>query len=186
MDSMSIQHTPLPGLCLVESVPKQDQRGSFERIFCAHAMAALHPFLNVSQANLSTTIGRGSLRGLHFQKGPALEAKLVRCLRGKVFDVAVDLRTGSPTFLKWHAVELFEGSNHALFIPEGFAHGFQVLSEEAQLLYFHTAAWSSECEGGIRHDDPAVSIRWPLAVASISDRDQNFPLLDSGFPGLPV
>ncbi len=183
---MKIHETPLPGLRLVESTVRSDHRGRFERAYCEQAMASLSPRLRVAQANLSTTVGRGTLRGLHFQTAPALEAKLVRCLRGKVHDVAVDLRAGSRTFLKWHAVELSEDRPLALFIPEGFAHGFQVLSDEAQLLYFHTAPWSAECEGGLRHDDPALSIRWPLAVGEISDRDLNHPLLDAGFNGIPT
>lgn len=181
---MIIHETPLPGLCLVESEVRTDHRGRFERVYCQQAMASLHPRLQVAQANLSTTLGRGSVRGLHYQAAPALEAKLVRCLRGKVYDVAVDLRAGSATFLKWHAVELSEDQPHALFIPEGFAHGFQVLSDQAQLLYFHTAAWDPGCEGGLRHDDPALSIRWPLPAAALSDRDLNHPLLAAGFPGI--
>lgn len=181
---MKFHDTPLPGLRLVESDVRADHRGRFERVYCEKAMASLHPRLRVAQANLSTTLGKGSLRGLHYQAAPALEAKLVRCLQGKVFDVAVDLRAGSPTFLKWHAVELSGGGPYALFIPEGFAHGFQVLSDEAQLLYFHTAAWSAGCEGGLRHDDPSLSIQWPLPAAAISDRDLNHPLLDAGFTGL--
>lgn len=182
---MKIHDTPLPGLCLVESARRSDHRGRFERVYCQQALSSLHPLLHVAQANLSTTLGRGSLRGMHFQAAPALEAKLVRCLRGKVHDVAVDLREGSATFLKWHAVELSEDQPYALFIPEGFAHGFQVLSDEAQLLYLHSAAWSAECEGGLRHDDPALSIPWPLPVGAISDRDLGHPLLDSGFTGIP-
>lgn len=183
---MKIIDTPLPGLRLVESTVHADHRGRFERAYCEQALASLSPRLRVAQANLSTTLGRGSLRGLHYQGAPALEAKLVRCLRGKVYDVAVDLRAGSPTFLAWHAVELSEDTPHALFIPEGFAHGFQVLSEQAQLLYFHTAPWTAGCEGGLRHDDPALAIRWPLPVGAISDRDLHHPLLDAGFTGIPT
>jgi len=183
---MRFHDTPLAGLRLVESFVRADNRGRFERAFCEQEMAVLSPGLHVAQANLSSTLGRGSLRGLHFQAAPALEAKLVRCLRGKVFDVAVDLRTGSPTFLQWHAVELSEDEPVALFIPEGFAHGFQVLSDQAQLLYFHSAAWSAECEGGLRHDDPMLAIRWPLPVGTLSDRDRHHPLLDAGFPGIPT
>lgn len=181
---MKFHDTPLSGLRLVESTVRSDHRGRFERAYCGQDMACLSPRLQVAQANLSTTLGRGTLRGLHFQSAPALEAKLVRCLRGKVHDVAVDLRAGSPTFLKWHAVELSEDQPLALFIPEGFAHGFQVLSDQAQLLYFHTAPWSAECEGGLRHDDPALAIRWPLPVTAISDRDLHHPLLDAGFTGI--
>lgn len=183
---MKLHDTPIAGLCLVESTPVVDQRGRFERVYCEQALAPLHCGLRVAQANLSTTLGPGALRGLHYQDQPAPEAKLVRCLRGRVFDVAVDLRAGSPTFLHWHAVELAEGSPHALFIPEGFAHGFQVLSDEAQLLYLHTAAWNPECEGGLRHDDPVLGIRWPLPVTTISSRDRTHALLGPQFIGIPV
>jgi dTDP-4-dehydrorhamnose 3,5-epimerase len=181
---MKIIHTPLPGLCLLESPVHEDHRGRFERAYCEQAMSGLAPQRHIAQANLSTTIGLGSLRGLHYQSSPALEAKLVRCLAGRVFDVAVDLRSGSPTFLQWHGVELSEDVPRALYIPEGFAHGFQVLSDRAQLLYLHTAAWNAECEGGLRHDDPALGIRWPLPVGTISERDLRHPLLDAAFTGV--
>ena len=183
---MRFHETPLAGLRLVESTVREDDRGRFERVFCHQEMSHLSPGLHVAQANLSSTLGRGSLRGLHFQNGPALEAKLVRCVRGRVFDVAVDLRAGSPTLLQWHAVELSENQPLALFIPDGFAHGFQVLSDQAQLLYLHTAAWSAECEGGLRHDDPVLAIHWPLPVGAISDRDRHHPLLNAGFSGIPT
>lgn len=184
MGDMKIRTTPLPGLCVVESTVRADHRGRFERVYCEQTMAALSPRLHVAQANLSTTLGRGCLRGMHYQTAPALEAKLVRCLAGTVYDVAVDLRRGSPTFLQWHAVELSEHLPHALFIPEGFAHGFQVLSDRAQLLYLHTAPWSAEHERGLRHDDPALAIGWPLPVGAISDRDIHHPLLDANFTGI--
>lgn len=181
---MKIHDTPLQGLRRVETVPRTDSRGSFERLYCEQSLASLHSRLQVSQVNLSITRGRGTLRGMHYQAAPALEAKLIRCLRGRVFDVAVDLRAGSPTFLQWHAVELSGEEPVALFVPEGFAHGFQVLGEEAQLLYFHTAAWNPDCEGGIRHDDPRLAISWPLAARTLSDRDRSHPLIDETFKGL--
>lgn len=178
--------TPLAGLCLVEFDVVTDSRGRFERLYCDDALASLRPHLSIAQANLSTTLGHGVLRGLHYQNSPAKEAKLVRCLRGRVFDVAVDLRVGSSTFLKWHAVELAGDLPRSLFIPEGFAHGFQVLSDEAELLYFHTAAWNPNCEGGLRYDDPALAIDWPVPVSRISARDRTHPLLGQDFMGLSV
>lgn len=184
MGHVNLQQTPLAGLCLVQSMARVDQRGRFERLYCEQALAPLHPGLRVAQANLSTTRGRGALRGLHYQGPPGLEAKLVRCLHGRVFDVAVDLRAGSATFLRWHAVEL--AGELSLFIPEGFAHGFQVLSDEAQLLYFHTAAWNPDSEGGLRYDDPALAIGWPLPVTTISARDRAHPLLGAQFRGIPT
>ncbi len=181
---MKLHCTPLQGLCLVESDPRQDERGRFERVFCRESLAALHPGLQVAQANLSLTRGHGSLRGMHYQGPPSLEAKLVRCLSGRVYDVAVDLRAGSTTFLQWHGIELAADSGLSLFIPEGFAHGFQVLDDEARLLYFHTAAWDPASEGGLRHDDPLLAIRWPLPVTLLSARDKQHPLLDANFRGL--
>jgi dTDP-4-dehydrorhamnose 3,5-epimerase len=121
---------------------------------------------------------------MHYQRVPAAEAKLIRCVRGHVYDVAVDLRAGSPTFLRWHATELRADEPREVFIPEGFAHGFQALSDDAQLLYFHTAPWTPACEGGVRHDDPRLAIAWPLPVSAVSDRDGAHPLLDDDYAGM--
>jgi dTDP-4-dehydrorhamnose 3,5-epimerase len=128
----------------------------------------------------------GAARGLHYQHGPHAEMKLVRCLKGKVWDVAADLRAGSSTFLKWHAEELSAENARMMLIPEGFAHGFQVLEEDSKLLYLHTAYYASSAEGGVRPTDPRLSIRWPLAMQDLSDRDRNHPLLTSDFTGLVV
>jgi len=181
---MKFEATSLAGLVVVHPEPFQDARGRFERLFCDRELAQLHPGLLAAQANLSLTRGRGSVRGLHYQAPPALEWKLVRCLRGRVFDVAVDLRAGSDTFLRWHGVELSEQNGLALFIPEGFAHGFQVLDDEAQLLYFHGTHWNRDAEAGLRHDDPALGIRWPLPVSGLSDRDRNLSMITEAFRGL--
>lgn len=186
MGKLNLIDTPLQGLHLVESLSSNDARGRFQRIFCAQELAALMPGLQIAQANLSLTRGRGSLRGLHYQTPPATEWKLVRCLRGRVYDVAVDLRTNSRTFLQWHAVELTGGDNRALFVPEGFAHGFQVLDVEAELLYLHGAPWSPTHEGGLRHDDPRLGISWPLPPSGLSDRDRAHPLLTPEFSGIPL
>ena len=121
---------------------------------------------------------------MHFQYPPAAEAKLIRCLRGRVFDVAVDLRAGSPTFLHWHGVELNEDGPMQFFIPEGFAHGFQALTDDVQLLYLHTAAWNRQYEGALRHDDSVLSIAWPLPVTQVSEKDRNTPRLDDKFAGV--
>lgn len=182
---MKFHPTPLPDLILVETTRVEDERGQFSRIFCETECAALRPALRWTQINVSRTYDKGTVRGMHFQYPPASEAKLIRCLRGRVFDVAVDLRAGSPTYLHWHGVELDENGTSQIFIPEGFAHGFQALTVDAQLLYLHSAAWNHEKEGGLRHDDPALAIRWPLPVARISDKDRNLPLVnESGFAGI--
>lgn len=181
---MKLHATPLDGLCEIRHTPVGDARGRFTRLFCEQELALIRPNLHFTQINLSETHGRGTLRGMHYQTPPAAEAKLIRCLHGRVFDVAVDLRAGSPTFLQWHAMELAEDTDRAVFIPEGFAHGFQTLTDEAHLLYMHTAPWTPTCEAGLRHDDPRLAIEWPLPVAEISGRDRGYPLIDDVFGGV--
>lgn len=181
---MILHPTPLAGLVVIETPSVVDERGRFTRVFCEQALAPLRSGLHFTQANLSVTIGRGSVRGMHFQHPPMSEAKLIRCLRGRVHDVAVDLRAGSPTFRQWHAVELDAGALRQVFIPEGFAHGFQALEDEVELLYLHTRPWSREHEGRVRYDDPRVGIRWPLPVARLSDADRDAPLLAADFQGV--
>lgn len=184
MDKMKIHRLPLAGLVLVETAPLKDDRGQFTRLFCEQELSGLRPRLHWTQMNHSRTSRKGAVRGLHFQYPPAAEAKMIRCLRGRVFDVAVDLRAGSPTFLQWHGVELSAEGAMQIFIPEGFAHGFQTLSEDAELLYLHTTAWDPGREGRLRHDDPRLGIHWPLAVSQVSDRDRAAPLLTDQFAGI--
>ena len=181
---MNIVNTPLRDLYEVNVSSLDDLRGRFTRLFCEKELSAIRPRLHFTQINLSDTKQKGTVRGLHFQNAPAAEAKLIRCLRGRVFDVAIDIRKGSPTFLQWHALELNESNNVAIFIPEGFAHGFQSLSDDVQLLYMHTAAWSQQHESGLRHDDPKIAIHWPLAVSGISDRDTSFSFVQDDFAGV--
>ncbi|MBB5360684.1 dTDP-4-dehydrorhamnose 3,5-epimerase [Rhodanobacter sp. ANJX3] len=184
---MNFHATPLADLMVIETKPVSDERGQFSRVFCAAEYAALRPALHWMQINVSQTYKKGTVRGMHFQYPPAAEVKLIRCLRGRVFDVAVDLRADSPTFLRWHGVELDENEATEFLIPEGFAHGFQTLTDDAQLLYLHTAEWNREMEGGLRHDDPTLGIHWPLPVTRMSDKDQNFALVQqTGFAGLKV
>lgn len=181
---MKLADTPIAGLHLVDTEPVGDARGRFERLFCERDWSPLRDNLRFVQVNLSTTASLGAIRGLHYQRPPVAEAKLIRCVRGAVFDVAVDLRADSPTFLRWHAVELDEHTPREVFIPEGFAHGFQALTDDAQLLYFHTAPWTPDAEGGLRHDDSALAIKWPMPASSVSQRDSNHPLLAPGFEGM--
>lgn len=182
---MKLISTPLSGLHVVETDPFCDARGRFERLFCEQDWASLRPGLHFVQINLSTTTQRGSIRGLHFQYAEAADAKLIRCVRGHVFDIAVDLRAESPTFLHWHATELRADEPREVFIPEGFAHGFQALSDDVQLLYFHTAPWTLAREGGLRHDDPRLAIDWPLAPTHVSARDSAHALISADYAGLP-
>ncbi|SFS05861.1 dTDP-4-dehydrorhamnose 3,5-epimerase [Dyella sp. OK004] len=183
---MKFRATPLSGLMLIETTPIQDERGRFLRLFCETELAPIRPDLHFPQVNLSTTFQRGSVRGMHFQWPPAAEAKLIRCVRGRVFDVAVDLRSSSPTFLQWHGVELTEDNQTQVFIPEGFAHGFQAMSDNVELLYMHTASWSRDHEGGLRPNDPRLAISWPLPIAQVSERDRSAPVLNDSFTGIQL
>ena len=176
--------TPVAGLQVLQRKPIGDDRGYLERLFCMDELQALLPGKRIEQINHTLTSGRGTVRGLHFQQPPHAETKFVHCLRGEVFDVAVDLRRGSPTFLRWHA-EVLSAANHRTFvIPEGFAHGFQALADDCEMLYFHTAAYRQTAEGGLHAKDPRLAIRWPLPVAGLSPRDAAHAFLDAHFDGV--
>lgn len=183
---MKVIATPLLGLKVVETTPFQDSRGAFARWFCERELAEIMGNRRIVQINHSRTVAIGAVRGLHFQKPPHAEMKLVRCIKGRVWDVAVDVRQGSPTYLKWRAEELTPENARMMAIPEGFAHGFQVLEPESELLYLHTAFYETKSEGALRLDDPALGISWPLPVADVSERDQSHPLIDQTFVGLSV
>lgn len=181
---MKIHSTRLPGVHVVETTPFADQRGSFARLFCANELAESIGQRHIVQINHSCTRVAGTVRGLHYQQAPHAEMKLVRCLRGRVWDVAVDLRAGSPTFMQWHAEELSPEIGRMLVIAEGCAHGFQVLENDSELLYLHTAFYTPSSEGGIRFDDPLIGIDWPLPVTELSERDRAYSLLEPDFRGL--
>jgi dTDP-4-dehydrorhamnose 3,5-epimerase len=183
---MKSHQTPIAGLFLAKSEPRTDERGSFNRLYCQNELREAVGARQIVQINQSSTLTVGAIRGLHYQHEPYAEMKLVRCIKGKVWDVAVDLRAGSPTFLKWHAEELSAENAHMMVIPEGFAHGFQVLEENSELLYLHTALYSPSAEGGVRPTDPRLLIAWPLTPQDLSERDRNHPLLTSDFTGLVV
>ena len=175
---------PLPGLVRVQRLPLQDARGFFERMFCAHDLAAAGWTQPIAQINHSLTRQRGSVRGLHYQRPPHAEMKLVSCLHGEVWDVAVDVRADSPTFLQWHAERLSPDNGCALLIPPGFAHGFQALTDDAELLYLHSAAYAPEAEAGLHPLDPRLAIAWPLPVAELSPRDRSHAWLTDAFEGV--
>jgi len=177
------QNLPLEGLKVIEFQPVGDARGNLTRLFCSAEMFSAWPG-SIVQVNHTRTTARGTVRGLHFQRPPHAERKLVTCLRGEVWDVAVDLRAGSPTFLRWHAQTLSAANRLAMLIPEGFAHGFQTRTSDVEMLYFHSVAFTPEAEGGISPNDPKLGIPWPESVSSISDRDQTHPHLDNDFKGL--
>ena len=181
---MKIEATPIDGVKVVSSTANVDHRGSFQRLYDDQELAPALADRRIVQINLSRTAQMGAVRGMHFQYAPHAELKVVRCLRGKVWDVAVDLREHSPTFLHWYAAELTPENSRMLVIPEGCAHGFQALAPDSELLYLHTAHYTPIAESGFRHDDPALAIRWPLAVTDLSQRDLSHPLITHDFSGL--
>ena len=181
---MKLSATTLAGLWEVETAPHRDERGSLTRLFCAEAFAPVAPGLRFVQVNHSITRRRGTIRGLHFQRPPAAEWKLIRCLRGLVFDVAVDLRRGSPTFGRWHAVLLSGDNQRQILIPPGCAHGFQALADDSELLYQHSAAYDPALEDGVPHDDPRLAIAWPEPATHLSPRDRGFRRVDADFEGV--
>jgi dTDP-4-dehydrorhamnose 3,5-epimerase len=181
-----ILDTPLQRVKLIQRKPIGDHRGYLERMFCAEELQSLIPGKGIVQVNHTLTAKRGTVRGLHFQYPPYAETKFVSCLRGEVFDVAVDLRQGSPTFLHWYAETLSADNHKTLLIPEGFAHGFQGLSEGCELLYFTTAAYRPTAEGGLNAQDSRLDIRWPTAVTELSPRDAAHPPLTEAFLGVVV
>jgi dTDP-4-dehydrorhamnose 3,5-epimerase len=170
--------TDLPEVLLVEIEPVQDERGFFARAWDEDALAAAGARAGFVQANVAYNRRGGTVRGLHYQAEPHAEAKLVRCTRGALWDVAVDVRTGSPTYLRWVAVELSAENRRALYVPEGFAHGYQTLAGDTEALYEVTARYAPEAERGLRWDDPAIGIAWPEAAErTVSAKDRAWPLL---------
>lgn len=179
-------HTAIAGVYVVETDKIKDARGSFARLFCHNELSMLTGSRQIVQINRSLTTSVGAVRGMHYQLPPHAEMKLIRCLHGRVLDVVVDLRTGSPTFLKWHAEELSENNLRMMVVPEGCAHGFQVLAPDSELLYLHTSFYKPDFEGGVRFDDPRLAIKWPLEPCDVSLRDQNHPLLTQNFEGIKL
>jgi dTDP-4-dehydrorhamnose 3,5-epimerase len=174
--------TPLPGAFLIELEPHGDDRGFLARTFCTQEFTrhGLNPA--VAQASLSRSHLRGTLRGMHYQDAPATEEKLVRCVRGSIYDVIVDLRPSSHTFLSHYAIELSAENRRSLYIPAMCAHGCQTLVDGTEVLYLMSGSHSPQSERGLRHDDPALEIAWPIPVTMISDKDAAWPLLDPTSP----
>ncbi len=183
---MTPRATAIEGLYVVDTPRHHDARGAFMRLFCEQTLEPVLRGRRIVQINHSYTVQAGAVRGMHFQHAPQAEMKLVRCLRGRVWDVAVDLRAGSPTFLQWHAEELDAEQARMMVIPEGCAHGFQTLTADAELLYLHTAPYTPAAEAGLRHDDPRIGIAWPRAVTELSQRDRSHVLLPDDFAGIHV
>lgn len=185
-DDMNITPLPLAGAHLVGTTPHGDHRGHFARLFCAREMADAGLNTEVVQANHSLTMAAGAVRGMHFQRPPMAEVKMLRCVRGAVFDVIVDIRLGSPTYMKWHGEILSAENMRLIYVPEGFAHGFQALEPASEVMYLVSQFYSPELEGGLRHDDPAIGIEWPLPIADVSQKDAAQPLVADGFVGIDM
>jgi len=186
MSRFTVKDTSITGLQIIQKQPISDGRGYLERMFCTDELKTLIGNRSIVQINHTMTSKAGTVRGMHYQQLPHAEMKLISCLRGEVFDVVVDLRVGSPTFLHWCGEVLSEDNHRTFCIPEGFAHGFQTLTENCELIYFHTAAYAPDAEAALNALDPCLAIDWPLSITELSLRDQQHAMLNSDFLGLSV
>ncbi len=186
MSRFVIRETPLAGLAALERQPIADSRGFLERLFCQDTIGNMFQGESLRQVNRTVTVKEGSVRGLHFQYPPYSEVKVISCLKGEVWDVVVDLRKDSATFLQHHAIVLSAKNRISLVIPRGFAHGFQTLTPDCELLYCHSADYNHEAEGALNVLDPRLAIHWPKAISEISERDRATPLVKGDFPALEV
>jgi dTDP-4-dehydrorhamnose 3,5-epimerase len=175
---MIFHATELRDAFLIEVELKGDERGSFARTMCRSDFEAHGLVGDYVQQNMSVSARRGTIRGLHFQRAPDTEAKLVRCVRGAIVDVIIDLRRSSPTFLRHQMFELSDAGRTQLYVPPGLAHGFQTLTDDVEISYLVSAAYTPRSEGGIRYDDPLLAIAWPLPASAISAKDAAWPLLN--------
>ncbi|HHT9158318.1 MAG TPA: dTDP-4-dehydrorhamnose 3,5-epimerase [Candidatus Brocadiaceae bacterium] len=184
MSRFDFTTTPIKGLVIVQRKTIEDHRGFFSRFFCAEEFREAGLSKPIVQINHSFTRKTGTVRGLHFQYPPYAETKIVSCLKGKIFDVAVDLRRGSPSFLHWHGEVLSAENRKSLIIPEGFAHGFQTLTEDCELIYLSSAPYQREAEDALNVMDPKLGIVWLLSISDLSERDRNHPFIDADFQGI--
>lgn len=184
MGKLKIIPTPLSGAVVIDTQSFEDHRGAFSRFFCKNELSEILGDRSIVNVNFSRTTQKGALRGMHYQNDPHREMKMVRCLRGAIYDVIVDIRKDSPTFLNWFGVELTPENQKMLVVPEGFAHGFQALEDDSEILYLTTSYYSPECEAGLRNDDPALAIEWPLPVIDLSAKDRAHPLLSTNYQGI--
>jgi dTDP-4-dehydrorhamnose 3,5-epimerase len=181
---MTFEPTALEGSYIVHLEPFTDTRGWFARFFSKDEFRQIGHEEEWVQLNHSMTFEKGSIRGMHYQVPPYQEIKMVRCIAGAVYDVIIDLRKGSKTFMKWFGAELSAENQHMLYIPKGFAHGFQTLTENCQLIYHHSQVYTPGAEAGIRFNDPAVNIKWPLGVNIVSEKDAKIPYTYNKFKGI--
>jgi dTDP-4-dehydrorhamnose 3,5-epimerase len=183
---MKFTSTGLAGSFLIDIFPVEDERGWFVRTFCKNEFEEIGHKKEWMQINHSFTYNAGTIRGMHFQRPPFSEIKLIRCIAGKIFDVIIDIRKNSSTFLKWFGIELSAENKKMIYIPEGFAHGFQALTNDCQLIYNHSEYYKPGVEGGIKYDDAGIGIEWPLPAKNVSVRDSHHPLLDKNFEGINI
>jgi len=183
---MIFRETFLQGVLLIEPEPRADERGSFARYFCIREFSEQGLQSNFVQFNHSVNLHKGTLRGMHFQHPPSCEVKLIRCIRGAVFDVIIDIRKDSPTFLQSMGLELSAANGFMLYIPEGFAHGFQTLEENSEMIYHHSEYYAPGAEGGLHFQDPAFDIFWPMEPTVMSEKDQAYPLISPAFKGIDL
>ena len=181
---MIFTETPLKGSYVIDLEPIGDDRGWFSRTFCEKEFNKIGHNVYWVQLNHSFTKEKGTIRGMHFQTPPYGEIKLVRCISGAVFDVIIDLRKDSPTFLNYFGTELSSINKKMIYIPKGFAHGFQTLTDDCELIYHHSEFYTPNSEGGIKYNDPTIAIKWPIPMQSISERDNLHPLINQNFKGL--
>lgn len=183
---MKFHEVEIKGLYVAELEPFRDERGFFVRSYCNKVLEEINITKSIKQINHSFTSIVGAIRGMHYQNPPYAEIKIVRCISGEVFDVAVDLRSDSDTFLQWHGEYLSEKNHKIMVIPEGFAHGFQAMKKNTELLYLHTESYTPEAEAGILYNDTKIRIEWPLQVTDISERDLRYEKITNNYKGLSV
>jgi dTDP-4-dehydrorhamnose 3,5-epimerase len=183
---MIFNPTPLAGAYTINVTPFEDNRGFFTRTFCEKEFAEHNLIEHFVQANHSGTKGKGVIRGMHFQHQPHSEVKLVKCVQGAIFDVIVDVRKDSPTFLKWFGAELSATNKTMMYVPAGFAHGFQSLTDYSEITYMVSNFYNKEAEGGVKYNDPTVNIQWPLPVSLVSDKDEAIAYINENFTAVTM
>jgi dTDP-4-dehydrorhamnose 3,5-epimerase len=183
---LSVNAVDIHGLYEISTNAFGDHRGIFARWFCDNELKDILKDRIIRNVNFSRTAHAGTVRGLHYQIPPHSEMKIVRCIRGEVLDVAVDIRKGSPTYMQHHAVLLSDSNMKAFVIPEGFAHGFQAMTDDCEIMYLVTEHYSTEHERGLNHADPAIGIEWPLMISEVSDKDRKYSMINSTFEGVTL
>lgn len=186
MGRFVVEDTAISGVKIITRTKTSDERGFFGRLFCEEELSSIGWQGTLAQMNETMTQNRGTVRGLHFQREPSSEIKLVSCIQGQIFDVAVDLRVNSPTYLQYFSCELSEENNQAMLIPKGCAHGFQALSDNVRMIYCHSTAYEPDVEGGVHISDSKIGIDWPLPLVNLSERDAGLPNIDQSFKGVEI